>query len=271
MRKLLPLLYVLSACGDDGGMAAVDAQPADAITLSILDAYGAAWAEADAAARGRLLEYSTVETITVSDPNGTVASRSELDAQMAQFQSDVPGGSVPVIGNIREAHDRVWLQWEVRNANGAGMGRGVDLMLRDGDQRIARVHSFFGIPTPPTGTNTPVQQALIDAFNQSDNTMRATLLATAMADNVVVAIEDQTSTFSGRVAFSAVIANQLTASPGRTYSVTTGYSSIPNAFHVAWKTVASDGTTMIESGVMMAVLATDGRIEEAVFWTGTLP
>jgi len=270
MRALIVAL-ALAACGDDGASNTDAAKAADAISVSILDAYGKAWGEPDASARRRLLEYSAADNLAVYEPTRTLATRDEVYAAMGQFQADVPGGSVVSVGNVREAHQRVWLNWDTRNGSGSSVAVGLDLMKRAGDDRIERVHSFFGtLPLTP-GTNTPVQQALVDAWNEPDNGMRSTLLATAMADDVVIAIENQTAVFTGRTAFAALIGNELTASPGRTLRLTTGYLDLPNAFHVAWKTVAADGTTMIAAGVMMAILAADGRIAEAVYFDGTLP
>jgi hypothetical protein len=269
MRELI-VVCALAACGDDSSKATDDAQPPDAITLSILDAYGKAWGEPNADARRRLLEYAAVETLTVDEPTRSLASRDEVYAAMGQFQVDVPGGSVVAVGNIRESHDRVWLNWDTKNGSGTSVAVGTDLMKRStADMRIERVHSFFGTLPLMLGANTPVQQALIDAWNQPDNAMRATLLATALADNVVVSMEFQQSVFTGRVAFSALIGNELTAAPTRIYSVTSGYLTMPNAFYVAWKT--ADGATTMQSGVMMAILAGDGRISEAVYWTGAVP
>jgi hypothetical protein len=76
---------------------------------------------------------------------------------------------------------------------------------------------------------------------------------------------------SSRSTFSSIIGVALDAAPGRTMAVTSGYLALPNAFHVAWRTVAMDGTTVLGEGVMFALLASDGRIAEAVYFDGAVP
>ncbi|HEY5920707.1 MAG TPA: hypothetical protein VIV11_03510 [Kofleriaceae bacterium] len=270
MRGYLAIWAVVAACGNGGG-SGVDATGdplADGIGLSILDAYGKAWGEGDAAARKRLLEYSAVDTLTVYEPTRTLASRDAVDAAIVEFLAGTPGGSVVLVGNIREAHERVWLRWDTRNGSGTSIAAGVDLMKRGPDQRLERVHSFFGSLPTTVGTHTPVQQALIDAWNQPNGSMRNALLATAVTDDVVFAIESESVIISGRATLSAIIGTKLSAEPGRVLSVTSGYLDLPKAFHVAWKV---DGTTGPPSGVMMGLLADDGRIAEAVYFDGAEP
>jgi hypothetical protein len=272
MRALVGALVALvTACGDDGGGATGDAAPPDGIELTVLEAYGKAWGEPDAAARQRLVEFSTTDNIMLYEPTRTVTARDGVLDAMTQFLTEYPGGSVPIVGVPREAHEYVWLRWEAKDGGGGSLGVGLDLMKLSGELRIERVHSFFGTLPLLLGTNTAVQQALIDAWNETDVGVRATHLQTAVTDNILVAFEGEQTVFTGRAAFAALIANRQTANAGQQYALTTGYLSLPAAFHAAWKTVQSDGTTMIASGVVMAVLAEDGRISELVYWNGTQP
>src|SRR5688500_5512029 len=221
--------------------------PPDAISISIVEAYAKAWGEPDAAARGRLLAYSAVDTLTVYEPTRTLASRTEVDAAMAAFTSANPGGTIPIVGNVRELNDRVWIRWDALQGNGTKLETGVDVMQRAADQRIETVHSFFGTLPLAVGANSPVQQALLDAWNQPNASMRTALLMTAVTDDVRVMIEGQ-PTVSSRTTFSSIIGVALDAAPGRTMTVTSGYLALPNAFHVAWRTLAMDGTTVLGEG-----------------------
>jgi hypothetical protein len=90
-----------------------------------------------------------------------------------------------------------------------------------------------------------------------------------VTDTVVVSLESSAGVYTGRAAFAAVIGNQLNTSPNRLMSVTSGYLQLPSAFMVAWK--LADGSTTMGSGVMMALLADDGRISELVYWDGAQP
>lgn len=265
-------IAIVAACGDDGGGKVTgDATTPDAIELTVLEAYGKAWGEPDPAARRRLVDYSAADNITLYEPTRTVMTRDGIYDAMTLFLTQYPGGSVPLLGNVREAHQRVWLRWEGKDGSGNSLGVGLDLMKLATDLRIERVHSFFGTLPLMLGTNTPVQQALVDAWNETDAALRTMQLQTAVADDVVVAVEGEQTVFTGRAAFAALIANRQTANAGQQLVLTTGYLTMPSAFHVAWKTVASDGTTMLAAGVMMAVLGDDGRISELVYWTGSLP
>jgi hypothetical protein len=272
MRALVGALVVLvTACGDDGGGATGDAAPPDGIELTVLEAYGKAWGEPDAAARQRLVEFSTTDDITLYEPTRTVTARDGVLDAMTQFLTQYPGGSVPIIGVPREAHEYVWLRWEGKDGSGGSLGVGLDLMKLAGDLRIGRIHSFFGTLPTQVGTNTAVQQALVDAWNETDVGVRTTHLQTAVTDNITVAFEGEQTVFTGRAAFAALIANRQNANVGQQYALTTGYLAMPTAFHAGWRTVASDGTTVIAAGVMMAVLADDGRISELVYWNGAQP
>ena len=48
--------------------------------------------------------------------------------------------------------------------------------------------------------------------------------------------------------------------------MTSGYLALPNGFHATFQILASDGTTVLGGGGMMGLLATDGRIAEAVYF-----
>ena len=164
MRGLVAAWVVLMACGGGGGGDPADAPaadaPADAIMQSILEAYGDAWGERDPAARRRLLEYSAVASIALYEPTRTVPSREGVYAAMTEFQTQYPGGTIPLVGTIREKHDRVWLHWDARDGSGVSLATGLDLMKRAPDMRIERVHSFLepyrrrSAPTPPFSRRT---------------------------------------------------------------------------------------------------------------------
>ena len=85
------IVALASACGEKSAPVSNDARtpdataPPDAIGLSILDAYGAAWNESDAVVRRRLLEYSAIETLTVVDSGQTYTSRAAVDGAIGQF------------------------------------------------------------------------------------------------------------------------------------------------------------------------------------------
>jgi hypothetical protein len=283
MRTLFGVcVALLVACGDKGGGntdggGTGDGNPRDATPLpdsappdiSIYEAYAQAWGEADATARQGLLDFSVVDTLTVYEPTRTLASRTEVEAAMVQFLADYPGGTIPIIGNVRETKQRAWFNWDVKNGNNTSVQLGFDVMKVAADARIERVHSFFGTLPAAVGANTAVQQALIDAWNEPDNSLRNMKLMMAVTDNVAVVLESAPGVSTGRAALSAVIGNQLNTTPTRLMSVTSGYVQMTSGFAVAWK--LADGGTTMGAGVMMALLAGDGRISELVYWDSATP
>jgi hypothetical protein len=273
MGRALVCCVALGCGGSEGGTtdaANADGTP-DAITLPIVEAYGKAWDAEDSLARRNLLEYSAVDTLALYEPARMLSSREAVYTAMTQFHTDVPGGTIPLVGNIREKHDRVWIRWRTLDRNQTEILVGLDLMRRSADHRLDRVNSFFGTLPTILGADTAVQQAFLDAWNQSDAGQRMTLLDTAVTDDVVVVLEDEAAIATGRTALSTLIGARLTASPDRQLARTTGYLTMPTAFHTAWKTTASDGTTVLATGVMMCLLAGDGRISEIVVWNSTEP
>ncbi len=282
MRRIgFVCIALLVACGDKGGGTTdgdggvedsrdatplPDSAPED---LSIYEAYARAWGEANPTARAGYLDFSVVDTLTVSDPNGTLASRAEVEAAMTQFLVDVPGGTIPITSNVRETKQRAWFTWDVKSGSNTTVQTGFDVMKLAADARIERVHSFVGTLPTSVGTNSAVQQALLDAWNEPDNSLRNMKLMTAVSDNVVVVLESATGISTGRAALSAVIGNQLNANPNRLMSVTSGYVQMTSGFAVAWK--LADGATTMGSGVMMGLLASDGRISELVYWDSATP
>jgi hypothetical protein len=273
MRRWLLACCLLAGCSDSSALPdakPVDATP-DAITFPVLEAYRKAWEAPDDVSRRNLLEYSAADALALYEPTRMLLSREEVYSAITGFQAQYPGGSVLFITNVREKHDRVWVGWRVFNGSQKELATGLDLMRRASDGRLDRVHSFYGGALPATGTDTPVQQALLDAWNETDANQRTTLLETAVTDDVVVVLEDETAIANGRAALSTLIGDRLTASPGRQLTRTHGYLTMPSAFHTAWHTIASDGTTVLVSGTLMASVATDGRISELVVWNSPQP
>jgi hypothetical protein len=243
-----------------------DSAPED---ISIYEAYARAWGEANPTARQGLIQFAAADNLTLYEPTRTLTPRDAVSDAMGQFLVATPGGKVTISGNVRESHDRAWLRWEAFNGASTSLGVGTDLMKLGVDARIERVHSFFGTLPLAIGTNSAVQQALIDAWNEPDNSLRNMKLQMAVTDTVVVSLESATGVYTGRAAFSAVIGNQLNTTPTRLMSVTSGYLQMPSGFMIAWK--LADGSTTTGSGVMMALLAGDGRISELVYWDGAQP
>jgi len=268
------LVLAVIGCGS-GSTGAPDAMPIDAtappdaIALSVYEAYGAAWGEADEVIRDRLLEHSAVDALVVVEPSRELSSRQAVSDAIEQFLAEYPGGSIPLGGNTREAHARAWLTWDVLDGNGATLVSGTDLMALAGDGRIERIHSFFGV-LPPPGSPDAIQQAWVDAWNEPDPTARLAALDLSVADDVRFALEDD-APVNGRAALSDYIGAALAALPGRVSEPTSGYLTVPGAWHVAWRDVAADGTTVVGSGVLFVRLAGDGRISDAIAFHGAVP
>lgn len=113
-----------------------------------IDAYVAAWNEADAAARMRLIEHACAEDFSMRTPGmRRVRGRAELDAMIADYQQRRPGeravmsSAVDVQGSIFRYTGRV---------EGATVPRGdaLDVGECDEDGRIRLLLTFAGATLP---------------------------------------------------------------------------------------------------------------------------
>ncbi|MDE0725948.1 MAG: nuclear transport factor 2 family protein [Alphaproteobacteria bacterium] len=101
----------------------------------IVNAYGAAWLEADADARRALLDIAWSDNGTYQDPTADVAGRGALVAHIGRFHQSMPGAQI-----------LIRFTWKMLGADGAVAMEGVDFGELADDGRIAKIVGFFGPP-----------------------------------------------------------------------------------------------------------------------------
>lgn len=104
----------------------------------VLDAYVAAWNEADEAERRQLLEVALADEARFVGPTGTFTGREAIAGLIAGIRSRMPGASVlrtappELAGDIRFA-------WQVRSGDGGVVMQGSDRVELDGHGRLVLV------------------------------------------------------------------------------------------------------------------------------------
>ncbi len=112
----------------------------------IVNAYGAAWLEADADARRALLDIAWSANGTYQDPTADVAGRGALVAHIAGFHQSMPGAQILITSAVDHHHSKIRFTWKMLGADGAVAMEGVDFGELADDGRIAKIVGFFGPP-----------------------------------------------------------------------------------------------------------------------------
>lgn len=103
-----------------------------------VDAYVAAWNEADPAERRRLLDEAVSDDCAFVGPTGTFTGRDALERLIAALRERLPGGSI-----VRLERDRddapASFRWQVLDADGATVMEGTDVVDAAKDGRLGRI------------------------------------------------------------------------------------------------------------------------------------
>ena len=110
----------------------------------VVASYGAAWNEADSAARHKLLEEAWADDAVYCDPTATVTGRDALVEHIAGFHQMFAGARIDQASGVDE-HDG-WLRfaWTMVGADGATIMDGFDVGELASDGRLRRIIGFFG-------------------------------------------------------------------------------------------------------------------------------
>lgn len=114
----------------------------------VVQAYGAAWGEVDADARGKLLDEAWTDAGVYCDPMGRAEGRDALSAHIAGFQAQFPGARIETTSGADEHDGYFRFSWALRDADGGTPMEGFDVGHRADDGRIDLIVGFFG-PFPP--------------------------------------------------------------------------------------------------------------------------
>ena len=140
-----------SAKGHEGGWrhylsrlraVAIAEQMEDVVECAI-DAYMAAWGEADAARRMALLDRCWSDAGLFADSTGSAEGRNGLNAYIAAAQQFMPGARLERAGAVTMVLDRARFAWRASAADGTPLGQGVNFLEFDSSGRIARLSGFW--------------------------------------------------------------------------------------------------------------------------------
>jgi SnoaL-like protein len=114
----------------------------------LIDVYGAAWQECDAAARAALLARCWAQDGAYRDPSVAVDGRAALSEHMAGFQERMPGHRLQRTTAVDEHHGWLRFGWRMLDPAGQVVLEGMDVAERGGDGLLRRVVGFFGPAVP---------------------------------------------------------------------------------------------------------------------------
>jgi hypothetical protein len=220
-------------------------------TLAI---YGAAWNEPDVERRRALLELAWADDGSYRDPTVVAEGREALVEAISAYQAGFPGAALGLTGDVDSHGTHVRFDWMI---TGPTELPGMDVGEIGDDLRLVRITGFFG-PLPERARISTALQAYIDAWNENDEATRATLLASAVTDDVIY--RDPTVEIAGADALSDHIAATRAMLGDATLALALGPDAYGPVMRFTW--TIGDAASPVFSGLDMVTLADDGRLAE---------
>ena len=109
----------------------------------IIERYLAAWNETDAAARLALVESLWAADGSYTDPLADVRGPEAIASLMGAAQQQFAGLTFTLGGAVDANHNQARFTWHLGPAGGEAVVIGFDVVVLDGDGRIASVHGFL--------------------------------------------------------------------------------------------------------------------------------
>jgi len=116
-------------------------------TQSVLDAYNAAWGEADVDTRRGLLETAWADDGVYTDPMTVAVGREGLIEWIGVMHEQFPGCGIQQTGEVEEHHGVVHFTWDF-TVGGVPAISGRDFVVLAPDGRIQSITGFY---PPPAG------------------------------------------------------------------------------------------------------------------------
>jgi SnoaL-like protein len=113
-------------------------------TNEVVQAYMAAWNEADENKRRALLEKAWADDGRYTDPMSDAPGRDALIALISQFHQQMPGASIVPASGIDEHHGQLRFAWKMLAADGSTGMEGIDVGRLAEDGRLQSITGFFG-------------------------------------------------------------------------------------------------------------------------------
>ena len=109
----------------------------------IIDGYIAAWNETDAAARRELVGSLWAADGSYTDPLADVRGPDAIAGLMGAAQQQFAGLAFTLGGPVDANHNQARFTWHLGPSEGEPVVIGFDVVVLDGDGRIASVHGFL--------------------------------------------------------------------------------------------------------------------------------
>jgi SnoaL-like domain len=109
----------------------------------IIDRYIAAWNETDAAARRELVGSLWTADGSYTDPLADVQGADAIAGLMGAAQQQFPDLVFTLGGPVDANHNQARFTWHLGPDGGEPVVIGFDVVVLDGDGRIASVHGFL--------------------------------------------------------------------------------------------------------------------------------
>lgn len=111
---------------------------------AVVDAYFAAWNEADPTKRRPLVERAWKDDGHYADPMFEACGHEAIDHMVAGVHEQFPGHSLRRTSAVDLHHDQAWFGWELVSPDGTVVVAGIDVATFAPGGRLARVTGFFG-------------------------------------------------------------------------------------------------------------------------------
>ena len=109
----------------------------------LADQWFLAWAEADAAARDRLLAACTTDDVRLQDNYSCLHGRDDLSQHIGMCHQFMPGIVMVRTGAPRQCQGTALVEWTSTDAQGKPRGKGTNVVSLAPDGRIAGVVGFW--------------------------------------------------------------------------------------------------------------------------------
>jgi ketosteroid isomerase-like protein len=117
----------------------------ETVVDNVLD-YVAAWNEADAGARLKILEDCWAEDAVYVDPNVELKGRAALSEHISTVQAGRPGARIEMMSGVDVHHNVVRFLWRLVRADGSSGDISIDFGEVDAAGRLTKIAGFFGEP-----------------------------------------------------------------------------------------------------------------------------
>jgi hypothetical protein len=115
-------------------------------TKETIDTYMAAWNEADASKRAKLIERCWAADGLYCDPMSDGRGRDALEGFIAGMHAQQPGAKIEMASGIDQHHNQVRFAWAFIDKDGKRAIEGIDVGELTDDGRLSRIVGYWGAP-----------------------------------------------------------------------------------------------------------------------------